>query len=145
MRRNAPNRSPLGTAEARVRIAAPPSTLVIATLVLLVHACGGGNEETGGAAGAGPLPSIGMTCTKDCMSSFCERTGVFAGQCTAGCNSGAACQLIFPGTACFGTATPQCGLMCTTNEQCPLGTACVSIDGKLGCRVQAVPPPAPGG
>jgi hypothetical protein len=84
------------------RVRSFASSCATIAALLWLNACGG-ESETKGAAGAGPLPNVGMTCTNECMTGFvCERAGVFAGQCTAGCSSGAACQLLFPGTACFG-------------------------------------------
>jgi hypothetical protein len=109
--------------------------------------CGGGGDDTQGAAGAQPLPNVGQPCTVECVTGFvCERAGPFAGQCTAGCGSGAACQILAPDTACFSMSTPQCGLTCTADAQCPTGTTCQLIEGMLGCRIPAAsPPPMPGG
>jgi len=107
----------------------------------LWSACGGGGDDTQGAAGSQPLPTIGAPCTVDCLTGWvCERTGPFAGQCTAGCGSGAACQLLAPNTACFGTGpAAQCGMLCTTSADCPTGTSCQPVAGMMGCRLTAAP------
>ena len=109
----------------------------------LCCACGGGGGEMQGVAGSQPLPTIGAPCTVDCMTGWvCERSGAFAGQCTAGCGSGAACQLLAPNTACFGMgAVAQCGVVCTTNAECPTGTACKPVAGMMGCLLSATPAP----
>lgn len=106
-------------------------------------ACGGGGDDTKGAAGSQPLPTIGAPCTVDCMTGWvCERSGAFAGQCTAGCGSGAACQLLAPNTACFGMGPgAQCGVLCTGDAECPTGTTCQLVGSMMGCRLAATPMP----
>ena len=104
----------------------------------LLFACGGGGDHTQGAAGMGPTPGMGMPCTVNCTSGLvCESSGTFAGQCTAGCGSGAACQLLAASSACFDS---KCGLMCTTNLECPMGTTCQAAAGGFACRIAPMMP-----
>ncbi len=109
----------------------------------VLYACGGGGGDMKGAAGSGPLPTIGAPCTTDCMTGWvCERAGFYAGQCTASCGSGAACQLLAPNTACFGTGpAAQCGVLCTSSAECPTGTTCQPVAGMMGCLRSATPTP----
>jgi hypothetical protein len=113
-------------------------------LSALLAACAADASEDDGSAGmsAGP-PTVGMPCMGGCESGLvCANAGRFARQCTAGCNSASACQLLSPGSGaqCFGATGPQCGLPCSSDAQCPMGTTCQALDTGMACKIPPVAP-----
>jgi hypothetical protein len=109
-------------------------------LCALLGACGGGDDDSGG-AGSGPVvtPGLGQPCTGDCQSGLtCGSSGLFAHQCSALCSGIASCSMLAPTatTACFGSGTQECGIKCGTGVSgCPAGTHCTDVAGQMGCVV----------
>jgi hypothetical protein len=103
-------------------------------LLFAAMACGGAHH-TGGAAGApAHQPGLGDPCQGACtIGLMCEHVGIFAGLCTASCTSDPACGLLNTRSVCYGTANGECGVPCTLDTECPMGTHCVQL-GTLGSQ-----------
>lgn len=103
---------------------------------MLLCACGG--EESGGMAGGPPAAprTIGETCLSsgECRSGTICGSGFFPDQCTTTCSSGVSCQVIQSGAACFGAPNGTCGLACSGDGQCPVGTTCMAVAGVTACK-----------
>ena len=111
---------------------------IAALLILWAHACGddGGNGD--GASGApAPPPELGEPCTRTCAAGTCERSGAFAGLCTAQCNSDPACQLGSSAQGPVGCIRNRCARLCTAPTDCPTDTACTEVDGRMACAPAA--------
>ncbi|MDD9942692.1 MAG: hypothetical protein OXU20_16745 [Myxococcales bacterium] len=104
-------------------------------MAVLVAACTGDSDAGGTAGGPAPEPELGHPCIQGCASGICSRANPFAGICSVECNSDAACSL--GGNAGLGCFFNQCALSCSNGEACPMGTACIAVDGRMAC--------APGG
>jgi hypothetical protein len=92
-------------------------------------------QGSGGAPSTGGPPRAGEPCQQGaCMQGLsCEHAGFFAGLCTAGCGSDAACGLLSSRARCFGSTNQECGLPCAIDIDCPMGTHCVAL-GSIGTQ-----------
>ena len=99
-------------------------------------ACGG-DDDDGGAAGAPMVtPTLGDPCVNDCTSGLvCSPAGMFRHQCSAQCSGVDSCSMLAPGkmTGCFGTGSNECGLRCSFDANCPMGTKCLPVAGQMAC------------
>jgi hypothetical protein len=107
---------------------------LVVALSLFGLSCGD-DDESAMAGAPAPPPVLGERCIAACATSgtVCERDGVFAGICSTSCSGDASCQTIdpaVPDARCFGN---RCALRCETSADCPPGTGCVSVQGRMAC------------
>ncbi|MDD9938143.1 MAG: hypothetical protein OXT09_31325 [Myxococcales bacterium] len=110
--------------------------LSVALCALVLGACSDDSGDGGGGMAGAPAmtPGVGEPCVTTCQPGFvCERAGPFSGVCSADCNSDAACGLLVSGSICVGAPYFKCGVSCTTIDDCPTGTACVSLANRMTC------------
>jgi hypothetical protein len=112
------------------------SALALCALSATFAACGG-DDDDGGAAGAPMVtPTLGDPCVNECTSGLvCSVAGLFPRQCSALCSGVDSCSMLAPGkmTACIGTGSNECGLLCTVDASCPMGTKCLPVAGQMAC------------